>query len=37
MTKSIISEDLTITGDITGSGLIEVQGIVRGDIKSEAR
>ncbi|MBM1220119.1 polymer-forming cytoskeletal protein [Ponticoccus sp. SC2-23] len=36
MTKSIISEDLTVTGDITGSGLIEVQGTVRGDIKSQA-
>ena len=36
MTKSIISEDLTVTGEITGSGLIEVQGIVRGDMKSEA-
>lgn len=36
MTKSIISEDLTVTGDITGSGLIEVQGIVQGDIRSEA-
>ena len=36
MTKSIISEDLTVTGDISGSGLIEVQGIVRGDVKSDA-
>lgn len=36
MTKSIISEDLTVTGDITGSGLIEVQGIVRGDMQSES-
>jgi len=36
MTKSIISEDLTITGDISGSGLIEVQGTVRGDVNSQA-
>ena len=36
MSKSTISEELTITGDITGTGTIEVQGTVKGDIKSQS-
>lgn len=36
MSKSTISEELTVTGDISGTGTIEVQGTVKGDIKSQS-
>lgn len=36
MTTSTISEELTITGNIKGSGTIVVQGTVLGDITSQS-
>lgn len=35
MTKSTISEELTITGNIRGSGSIDVRGSVVGDIETQ--
>lgn len=35
MPKSTISEELTITGNVTGTGGIEVQGTILGDVQSQ--
>jgi cytoskeletal protein CcmA (bactofilin family) len=36
MPKSTISEELTVTGNITGTGTLEIQGTVLGDVRSQS-